>query len=749
MAIDSGQIDLNADAVLSDREDETFGSKLPEHVVNAEIYGTETLTEHINGKFQAQHHMVCQAGDDEVANAPEELLCGSHLGGKEGYDQGTKFVDTSNASGAGTELFNVGCDVKASDFLRGLVMVKNEDKELITECSNGTRVAYGGTETDEGLITEFSDGIANVTEVTKYAPLSIELELNKIATHKNMPECGKEDEFANGASSSEEVMQKRLNEKTNKEASSMNLRGLVEHGSEIKAANDILSKNGLQDCNATELTESTCKFQDLIPDMEVKDVSAKESLPHKDPILWNHLYELESSHGSKQPAFDVHAQAGAIQSQTTDTIVEEAGPFNNIQNEFHGINVFVDRNSYRNSKSVDAKRKSASSPLNLHVSDLVWGKVRGHPWWPGQIFDRSAASENAKKHLKIDSYLIAYFGDQTFAWNESFKIKPFQTHFSQMEKQSNLENFHHAVDCALDEVSRRVEFGLSCPCIPEEVFEKIKTQVIYNAGIQNQSSRIEGGDRFLNAISFEPKKLFNIVKSLAKLPFIEFDRMEFVIARAQLLAFYRAKGYPHLPEFRVLDGLIENDMDIISMGEIEQYDDQTDSQGDPKAHLGFPHKRKYISIDSTQPKKKHKCLSDLILEDRFCIPNGENISKRKGAGPKSISSSSAKKHKAIQNASRDYTHKSQSRKLFQLQCISVDEMLSKLHLAARDPFRETHKSVMLNFFSEFRKFITPNDSASLEQGISLEQMHAEETGVSSMEAVVPVTSAMEPSHDLY
>jgi hypothetical protein len=41
------------------------------------------------------------------------------------------------------------------------------------------------------------------------------------------------------------------------------------------------------------------------------------------------------------------------------------------------------------------------------VSDLVWGKVRSHPWWPGQIFDLSDASEKAMKYHKKDSFLVA------------------------------------------------------------------------------------------------------------------------------------------------------------------------------------------------------------------------------------------------------------------------------------------------------------------------------------------------------
>ena len=49
------------------------------------------------------------------------------------------------------------------------------------------------------------------------------------------------------------------------------------------------------------------------------------------------------------------------------------------------------------------------------VYDMVWGKVKSHPWWPGQIFDLSDSSVEAKKHLKKDRHLVAYFGDRTFA----------------------------------------------------------------------------------------------------------------------------------------------------------------------------------------------------------------------------------------------------------------------------------------------------------------------------------------------
>lgn len=159
---------------------------------------------------------------------------------------------------------------------------------------------------------------------------------------------------------------------------------------------------------------------------------------------------------------------------------------------------------------------SCPSKPEFQVSDLVWGKVRTHPWWPGQIFDPSAASEQAKKRFKKGSYLIAYFGDHTFAWNEAPKIRPFLEHFSKKEKQSNKEEFQHAVDCALDEVSRRVKFGLACSCISKRAYAKLKTQIIVNAGNRKETSRRVGGDSSLNAASFEPVQLIKFIKELAR-----------------------------------------------------------------------------------------------------------------------------------------------------------------------------------------------------------------------------------------
>ena len=407
-----------------------------------------------------------------------------------------------------------------------------------------------------------------------------------------------------------------------------------------------------------------------------------------------HVSEILTSEGLENQDMKMDAVVETDEKQSPDAHVMEAGVSETIGEKSNAFNLVVDLNPYMTTDENvpgDVNVKSGASRPEFHVSDLVWGKVRSHPWWPGQIFDPSDSSDKAKKYFRKDGYLIAYFGDQTFAWNEEARIKSFRGHFLQMEKQSNKEEFHYAVVCALEEISRRVEFGLACSCTSEEVYAKLRTQIIANAGIREESSRRVGGDYSLTADSFEPVELVNYIKELAQSPRGEANRLELVIARAQLSAFYRWKGYSQLPEFNMVGALLESDADILPIGEKKNHSELNENaipdidnekslasgKGKSKSQLSSSGKRKHISGDGTSPskkqkkekslspskkEKKEKSLSDLLTEKSLRTSNGENGSKKKDVG-KLLSKLSGKKRKAVDGMSDDSSVKDEKRHL--------------------------------------------------------------------------------------
>ncbi|XP_061965163.1 PWWP domain-containing protein 5 [Populus nigra] len=396
-------------------------------------------------------------------------------------------------------------------------------------------------------------------------------------------------------------------------------------------------------------------------DVKVKVDNANDLSPHKEP---GNVSPKISSEAVESQVMEIDDERGKdSESENEDAAAFDEGVLQENENlESNESNLVVDVVADGNATG-DVNTKMASKEVGLSVGDLVWGKVRSHPWWPGQVFGRSDASKKAKKYFKKNCYLIAYFGDQTFAWNEVSKIKPFRCNFSLLEKQSNLEDFHDAVHCALDEVSRRVEFGLACPCMPG--YSKIKTQIIVNPGIREESCRRDGGDSFSNAACFEPPKLIEYVKELGQLLLGGINILEFVTARSQLLVFNRWKGYSHLPEFQILGELLESDAEISQSAEVKhgnemventatKVKDESVSSGKekPKSADHSSRKRKHISGDKEHPSKKEKSLADLIAERRSSAAKAKCSLDGEATG-KTTTSSSGKKRKAVKSISDD------------------------------------------------------------------------------------------------
>ncbi|KAL9263633.1 PWWP domain-containing protein [Drosera capensis] len=476
----------------------------------------------------------------------------------------------------------------------------------------------------------------------------------------------------------------------------------------------------------------------------------------------NHASGSGDDDGNDSDDVNRRSLDGGVRNDRIDRI-DEAGPSGGVGSGLYGVDLVVDLNSCEKRK-VDPGNERRSFALSVCgnnvglgmngdgrkrvkevrflASDLVWGKARSHPWWPGQIFEPWDASEQAKKHFKSNTYLVAYYGDQTFAWNEETKLKPFWPFFSQMSKQGDTEPFWIAVDCVLEEAYRRVEFAMSCRCLGD-TFGRVKTQIVENAGIREESCVREGGDRFFTADSFEPVKFLPYFKALALLPEVELDKLEVIMARALLSVFYRKKGYYNMAKFTVsapifedlgenLDRKSENldvdspklkpvSVDVIGSGKrqrrLADLMIEAGREGGGRSGSSATKKRRVdesLHFNSeTKDRRRRKVSAGLTAEDtKHSSIAGESIRRiarklSRDSKVKRCDSSSGERNSEDNDAG---SVKSQRKRTIWNEHLSADEMLFQLLLAARDSLQGYDiVNSMVAFFSEFRNSVVNED----------------------------------------
>ncbi|XP_058747907.1 PWWP domain-containing protein 5-like isoform X2 [Vicia villosa] len=762
MAENSDINDLKADYVLFDRENEVsgFDSSTMSNVDVSEaligdVGGSDDSMNLLSGTDVVGFHM--NSGCDVMVNDCEkegfcrEIVSGLEDGGM--FDGKVEKISCGLVKNE-DEKSVIQCSGGGEEFDKDMVFGLNDGVQIEPECENVEKVALSNE------VQEDEDGVENMdVDAQESMDMNVSVSRKAFLCDVMVNGCEKEgfcQEKVNGVKDGG-MFGVRCDGKVEKISY-----GLVENedeksviqcsggGEETDKGSVFGLNDGVQieqECENVEKVALSNEVQEAEDGVENMDVNAQESLDMNVSI--------------SRKAFLLDSQVNVIQNYITG--IGNSGEANSEDNRYDcgGLDLVVDLNSYKNTQEEKDNVPSdlVFSDVNYHVSDLVWGKVRGHPWWPGQIYDPSVASEMAKRQRKENCYLIAYFGDQTFAWNEVSMIKPFHKHFSEFEKQSDLEIFRHAVDCAVEEVSRRVEFGLCCPCVPEEVFSKLKTEVTANAETLDQSSRRNGGDGFIGATSFEPAECVGIVKSLAQSPLTEFDRLDFASARAQVSAFNRSKGYSQPPEFAVLGQLFENDMETQPVS-VEELFDQVNEQV-LKSDQGFLQNSESTSRRGRKPKAPYNS-SDYWFED-FQIASNSSTSQR-GRKRKLIACNSSdycfenfqiagdsstsqrgRKRKLIACSSSDYCfNNSQTGNPTQLQNDSVDDLWSRLCLVAKDPTGEScYSSEVIHYFAEFGKFSGRNNFAFFQEGLSLEQEQDGETGV--ITSVEPAATASMPT----
>lgn len=86
------------------------------------------------------------------------------------------------------------------------------------------------------------------------------------------------------------------------------------------------------------------------------------------------------------------------------------------------------------------------------IGEIVWTKLRGHPWWPSRIEDEETIPKNVlqQKPRNGNSIPVMFFGSRDYAWVGNESIKSFNDHKKDFIKKKNSALFDKAVKQAMD-----------------------------------------------------------------------------------------------------------------------------------------------------------------------------------------------------------------------------------------------------------------------------------------------------------
>lgn len=185
----------------------------------------------------------------------------------------------------------------------------------------------------------------------------------------------------------------------------------------------------------------------------------------------------------------------------------------------------------------------------FEVGDMVWGKVKSHPWWPGHVYSEEIAPTSVRGSKRDGLLLVAFFGDSSYGWFDPSDLIPFDSNFTEKSLQTSSRTFVKALEEAIDEVRRRSALGLSCICRNKLRFRQTDRQGFLAVDVVGYE---RGAVYSINTIkkareSFKPRLAVDFVRELALEPTNEHDDIDFIKNKATVMA-YRSAVYEEFDE---------------------------------------------------------------------------------------------------------------------------------------------------------------------------------------------------------
>ncbi|KAI3448599.1 hypothetical protein Pfo_005264 [Paulownia fortunei] len=153
------------------------------------------------------------------------------------------------------------------------------------------------------------------------------------------------------------------------------------------------------------------------------------------------------------------------------------------------------------------------------IGDMVWGKVKSHPWWPGHIYNEAYASPSVQRSKREGHVLVAFFGDSSYGWFDPAELVPFEENFAEKSQQTSSRAFVKAVEEAVDELSRRRSSGLACCCRNEFNFWPSSVDGYFVVDVGDYEPGVYSLSQINKAReNFRPKEMLSFVQQLALTP---------------------------------------------------------------------------------------------------------------------------------------------------------------------------------------------------------------------------------------
>ncbi|KAI8021219.1 DNA mismatch repair protein Msh6 [Camellia lanceoleosa] len=187
--------------------------------------------------------------------------------------------------------------------------------------------------------------------------------------------------------------------------------------------------------------------------------------------------------------------------------------------------------------------QSSSVGYGYEIGDMVWGKVKSHPWWPGHIYNEAFASPLVRRSKRPGHVLVAFFGDSSYGWFDPAELIPFDANFSEKSRQTNSRTFIKAVEEAIDEASRIRCLALACRCRNAFNFRPTEVEGYFAVDLSDHEPEVVYPVSQIGKAreSFRPKDTLAFMKQLALMPTSdECSGLDFIMNKTVALAYRKA-----------------------------------------------------------------------------------------------------------------------------------------------------------------------------------------------------------------